>query len=337
MNLNERIAALSLWGNALKEKLESADSQLEDLIHLANAKNGWFEQDNVRYALRQLIEMLDEQALKIWAEEEKVVDIEPLNQVGLIMAGNLPLVGFHDVLCVLISGNRALVKQSSKDTVLWPYLINELGKASEHLANRIELTEGMMKSADAFIATGSDNSAKYFEHYFAKFPNIIRKNRTSVAVLDGTENEQQLMELGADVLRYFGLGCRNVTKLFVPKGYDFDSFFKALMPWSHVVNNAKYFNNYQYNRTVFLLNSETFLDNDFVIIKEEQSLFSPVGVIHYEFYENDDELDARLTAEASNIQTRVGYKGIPFGTTQQPKLTDYADGVNALEFLTSLA
>ena len=337
MNLNERISALSLWGIKLKGKLESADSQLEDLIQLANAKNGWFEQENVRYALTQLLEMLNKEALRSWAMKEKISDFEPQKQVGLIMAGNLPLVGFHDVLCVLISGNRALVKQSSKDTVLWPFLIDELCTVSEPLANRIELTEGMMKSADAFIATGSDNSAKYFEHYFAKFPNIIRKNRTSVAVLDGSENDQQLMALGADVLRYFGLGCRNVTKLFVPNGYNFDSFFKAIMPWSHIMNNAKYFNNYQYNRTVFLLNSETFLDNDFVIIKEDESLFSPVGVVHYEFYNDEDELDARLTQEETNIQTRVGYKGIPFGTTQQPQLTDYADGVNALAFLTSLA
>ena len=256
------------------------------------------------------------------------------------MAGNIPLVGFHDFLSVLISGHSVLVKQSSNDKNLLPFLAKYLEYIEPELKGKITFTEQKLDNFDAVIATGSNNTARYFEYYFKDKPSIIRKNRNSVAVITGNESEQDFENLSEDVFRYFGLGCRSVSKLFVPKGYDFDTFFKGMYNQQEIINNAKYANNYDYNKAVYLMSEFDILENGFLMIKEDESYASPIASVFYEYYENTDDLKIKLWEEREKIQCVVA-KGfieneIAFGQTQHPQLWDYADGVNTLEFLSKI-
>ena len=259
------------------------------------------------------------------------------------MAGNIPLVGFHDFLCGFISGHKLLIKLSSKDEILLNHLIKILQEWEPLLKEEIKTTE-LLKGCDAYIATGSNNSARYFEEYFGQYPNIIRKNRNSVAILTGDESEEQLKALGEDIFRYYGLGCRNVSKLLVPEGYNFDAFFKAIYSWSDVMNDAKYANNYDYNKAVYLMSLFDLLENGFLMLKEDESYGSPIATLFYEKYESKESLDLKLSQDADKIQCIVGddknLQGftslIPFGKTQKPNLQDYADGVDTIAFLVSI-
>jgi hypothetical protein len=246
-------------------------------------------------------------------------------------------VGFHDFLSVLISGHHVLVKTSSNDQHLLPFLANYLIAVEPDLKNKIKFVEGKLEDFDAVIATGSNNTARYFEYYFKDKPSIIRKSRNSVAVLNGQETTVQLVALGDDIFRYFGLGCRNVSKLFVPKGYDFTAFFEAIFEYQDVINYEKYANNYDYNKAVFLMSNFKLLDNGFLTIKEDSSHASPISSVFYEYYDNLKEVENRLSADQDSIQcvvsTNLVKNSIPFGTTQKPKLWDYADGIDTLEFL----
>ncbi len=253
------------------------------------------------------------------------------------MAGNIPLVGFHDFLSVLISGHKVLVKQSSNDKQLLPVIAGFLMNIAPEFENRIRFTEERLTDFDAVIATGSNNTAGYFEYYFKGKPNIIRKNRNSVAILTGKESKEELEALGEDVFRYFGLGCRNVSKLYVPKEYDFESFFKAMYPWHTLLNSAKYANNYDYNKAVYLMSEFKLLENGFLILKEDESFGSPIATLFYEEYEDKKELQEKLEQNKENLQCVVGTKAdVDFGQTQHPKLWDYADGVDTLKFLEKL-
>ena len=310
-----------------------------NLIELSQSHNGWFTPEQVLHSIQSWARALTEDNLNQWLSNYDFSKIEP-KKVGLILAGNIPLVGFHDFLSVLISGHNVLVKTSSNDQHLLKFLAKYLIAIQPELNSKITFVEGKLEGFDAVIATGSNNTARYFEYYFKDKPSIIRKNRNSVAVLDGTETFEDLVGLGEDIFRYFGLGCRNVSKLFVPKGYNFDNFFKAMYEYRDVIQYEKYANNYDYNKAVFLMSNFQLLDNEFLTIKEDVSYASPISSVFYEFYENLEEITTRLNADAEQIQCVVSKNLIPnsvaFGQTQQPRLWDYADNVDTLAFLNSL-
>lgn len=357
MEFKDTIEAFSRLGTFLVEiagKKKTAGSfssscfeKFDGIILQSFYQNGWFTEKNVRYALRSLGDALKKESIKKWLSPYPEINKLPRNKqgrpatVGVIMAGNIPVVGFHDLSCVLISGNNFKGKLSSADRLLLPAIAEVLTDIEPRFRERISFTENKLENCDAIIATGSNNSAKYFEYYFSKYPHIIRKNRNSVAVLGGNETKDELKKLGNDIFSYFGLGCRNVSKLFVPAGYDFNDFFAAIYDHKTVLENNKYANNYEYNRTIYLMNNSKLLDNNFVLLKEDNSLHSPVAVVNFEYYSSEEKLSERLRLEEENIQCIVSSSknipaAIPFGKTQQPSLWDYADGVDTLRFLIDL-
>jgi hypothetical protein len=269
------------------------------------------------------------------------VESEKIKNIGLIMAGNIPLAGFHDLICVLLSGNRALVKLSGDDEHLPKCICEILISIEPEFKNQIHFADGQLREMDAVIATGSSNSSRYFDYYFGKYPHIIRKNRNSAAVLSGSEKPEEIHRLGQDVFQYFGLGCRSVSKLFVPAGFDFDPFFTGIFGFKDIINHNKYANNYEYNKTVYLMQGIPLLENGFLLLKEDIGMSSPVAVLFYEYYSNESELRQRLQMDAASIQCLVsGMDAVDsrtaFGQAQQPELWDYADGIDSLKFLDSL-
>jgi len=308
----------------------------EDLIKLSQSHNGWYTRENVIFAIQSWAKALTEENLDHWLSAYKLEINEPKN-VGLILAGNIPLVGFHDFLSVLISGNNVLIKTSSNDQHLLPFLAKYLIAFEPELSKKITFVEGKLEHFDAIIATGSNNTARYFEYYFKNTPSVIRKNRNSVAVVNGKETKEQLFALGEDIFRYFGLGCRNVSKLFVPKGYSFVAFFEAIFEYQDIIHYEKYANNYDYNKAVFLMSNFKLLDNGFLTIKEDYSYASPISSVFYEFYENLEDLQIKLESESEQIQCIVSNNlvknSIDFGQTQKPNLWDYADNIDTISFL----
>ncbi|WP_264536958.1 acyl-CoA reductase [Flavobacterium sp. N1736] len=312
----------------------------EKLIHLSQSHNGWYTPEQVYFAIKSWADALTEENIDKWLSDyssQFSQENKKEKKVALILAGNIPLVGFHDFLSVLITGNSALIKTSSNDQHLLPFLAKYLIAVDESLKNKITFVEGKLENFDTVIATGSNNTARYFEYYFKDKPSIIRKNRNSAAVLNGKETHEQLEALGEDIFRYFGLGCRNVSKLFVPKGYYFDAFFQAIFKYQDVIHYEKYANNYDYNKAVFLMSNFKLLDNGFLTLKEDPSYASPISSVFYEFYENIEDLQSRLTTDSEQIQCIVSNNlienSIPFGQTQNPQLWDYADNVDTITFL----
>lgn len=307
-----------------------------DLIQLSQSHNGWYTPEQVYYAIQSWANALTEENLNTWLNTYDFTNVKP-KRIALILAGNIPLVGFHDFLCVLISGHDVLIKTSSNDQHLLPFLAKYLIHIAPELENKITFTEGKLENFDAVIATGSNNTARYFEYYFKDKPSIIRKSRNSVAVLNGEETKEQLIALGEDIFRYFGLGCRNVSKLFVPKGYNFDAFFEAMFEYQDIIKYEKYANNYDYNKAVFLMSNFKLLDNGFLTIKEDSSYASPISSVFYEYYENLAEVEKKLQQDTDQIQCIVSNNliknSVTFGQTQQPKLWDYADNVDTISFL----
>lgn len=307
-----------------------------DLIELSQSHNGWFTPEQVYFSIQSWAEALTEENINQWLKPYNFSETKT-KTVGLILAGNIPLVGFHDFLSVLISGHKVMVKTSSNDQKLVPFLANYLIALEPKLEQYITFSDGKLENFDAVIATGSNNTARYFEYYFKNKPSIIRKNRNSVAIISGTESAEELADLGEDIFRYFGLGCRNVSKIFVPKNYTFDLFFNAIFKYQDIIHYEKYANNYDYNKAVFLMSNFKLLDNGFVTIKEDASYSSPISSVFYEFYEDLDELQTQLKNDADQIQCIVSKEkilnSIPFGSTQKPNLWDYADNVDTLAFL----
>ncbi len=307
------------------------------LINLSQSHNGWYTPDQVYFAINSWATALTLENLDEWLRPYDLCASNP-KTIGLILAGNIPLVGFHDFLSVFVSGHRALVKTSSNDQHLLPFLAKYMSSLAPELAEMISFTD-KLDNFDAVIATGSNNTARYFEYYFKDKPSIIRKNRNSVAVLTGEESHQQLVALGEDIFRYFGLGCRNVSKLFVPRHYNFDAFFNAMYEYRNVIEYVKYANNYDYNKAVFLMSNYKMLDNGFMTIKEDQSYSSPISSVFYEFYDKLAEVNARLKTDKDQIQcvvSAVADDAILFGEAQKPKLWDYADNVDTIAFLQNL-
>lgn len=333
----ELFASKSVWpGHSCGSTEEEFNAFDAALVH-AHVRNGWFTEEQVRFAAKGLSMILEAQALETWLAHYPALNgSHAPKTVGIIMAGNIPFVGFHDLLCVLLCGHHAKVKVASDDAGLTPALIQLLACFSPGMAAQVEVPNGKLGDVDAIIATGSDNTARYFEHYFGHLPRIVRKNRTSVAVLDGSESEAELAALGEDVFRYFGLGCRNVGKVFIPQDFDRDRLFGALFPWKEIINHNKYANNYDYNKAVWLLDRAPIVENGFLIVKEEKALNSPVAALYYERYADASTLEARLKEEEGRLQCIVGHGHIPFGEAQYPGPGEYADNVDTLEFLLGL-
>ena len=275
-----------------------------DLVKLSQSHNGWYTPENVFYAINSWSEALVEDNLNLWLSKYSFDDINT-KSVGIILAGNIPLVGFHDFLSVLISGHKVLIKTSTNDQKLLPFLVKYLISINENFKNHITFVDGKLENYDAIIATGSNNTARYFEYYFKDKPSIIRKSRNSVAVLNGSESKEQMIALGEDIFRYFGLGCRNVSKLFIPRNYNFDQFFNGMFPYQNVIKYEKYANNYDYNKAVFLMSNFALLDNEFLTIKEDTSYASPIASVFYEYYDDFEVLKSKLSAEKDQIQCIV--------------------------------
>lgn len=361
--LNDRISAFAKAGSVLSSYLsnntESAEaanwfSVIDEALYKAESKNSWFTQDNLRFALQDWSQALQQESLEKWLKDYPIEEQESVKKVAIIAAGNIPLVGFHDVLCVLIAGHHALIKISSNDNILIPLLLKIAGSFYEPLQQHITYTEGKLENYDAVIATGSDNTSRYFEHYFGKVPHIIRKNRNSIAVLTGHETVTDMEALSEDVFRYFGLGCRSVSHLKVPKEFNFDIFFNGMYSKKDLIKNPKYVNNYDYNKAVYLMSEFNLLDNEFLILKEENTSYSsPIASLSYSYYDSLDELklvidahkdrlqcvvsSAETTQELSELSTLESPQYVNFGQTQHPRLYDYADGVDTINFLLTLS
>lgn len=353
MNLEQRIDAFTKLGVFFKqfstkkiEKLE--DSEFNNLffdafkmqIERAQEVNGWFTKENVLKAFESWHEALSNKNLITWTSAYNFNKNTSPKTIAIIMAGNIPLVGFHDFLSVLITGNKALVKLSSNDQYFLPLIAKYLTHYNPYFKDKIEFSSENLTNFDAVIATGSNNTARYFEHYFGKYPHIIRQNRNSVAILTGKESKEELEALGEDIFQYFGLGCRSVSKLFVPKNYNFDLLFNALYKFNNIINYKKYEHNYDYNKAVYIMSQFNILENGFVMLKEDTKYASPIATLFYEYYNNFNSLLQHLASKSEQIQCIACNENvvdfIKFGKTQHPKLWNYADNVDTIDFLLKL-
>jgi hypothetical protein len=331
MNLAERITLLVKLGKYLMEDSE----ELKPVKQKAFEKNKWFTEEFIDYSFKNIAtHFLDNEKLTGWVKHYHIDDNIQPQKIGIVMAGNIPLVGFHDFLCVFITGHSQFIKLSDKDEVLMEHLIDKLQEWNPKVAAVVR-TSPLLKDCDAYIATGSNNSARYFQSYFGKYPSIIRSNKTSLAVLTGKETLGELICFADDVFIYFGLGCRNVSKIFVPKDYSFEMLLNAFKKYNYFSDLTKYRNNYDYNLALFIMNNKFYMSNECIILSENESVFSPVSVLNYSFYEDEKRAFNELESN-QNIQCIIGNNHVPFGKSQEPGLFDYADGIDTIQFLLSL-
>jgi len=326
---------LKRWTNKSAE-LNALQNDLLEYYHHSIYYNPWFTKENVLFALKDWANALQKEKLQEWLSEYNLVHKKNQKTIGVVMAGNLPLVGYHDYLCIIISGHKVMAKLSSDDAFLLPLLHKIVSLIEPKLLDKAEFTKNKLKDFDAIIATGSDNTSRYFEYYFGKYPHIIRKNRSGVAILNGKESDKQLHELSVDLTAYFGLGCRSISKLYVPKAYEFRSLFENLDNVKHIAQHHKFFNNYEYNKAIFLVNKVAHRDIGFLLFTEEVAMSSPISVVYYEEYEDSALLEQQLQMRKTEIQCIIGAEHIAFGQSQHPNLNDYADGVDVLAFLENL-
>ncbi len=338
MDIEERIKSFADLGeilsNALKGNHFIYGEEINDLIARQYILNPWFTSENVRLALNAIAAELSSENLIKWTRNYPLLKKnKPPVKAGVIMAGNIPLAGFHDYLSVLISGNNIIAKTSSKDYELIVKISSILCDINPEFTHKIEFTNGPLLNFDLIIATGSNNSSRYFESYFGKYRNIIRKNRNSVAILTGSETAEELRALGDDIFSYFGLGCRNVSKIFLPEGYDLSNLTQNWGTFASIINHEKYANNYDFNKAVYLVNKEVFHDTGYILLKENVALSSPVSVLYFEYYRSKNDAEQQIKNLMENIQCIVGSDFIPFGKAQFPYLWDYADGIDTIDFL----
>ncbi|MDT8346321.1 MAG: acyl-CoA reductase [Flavobacteriaceae bacterium] len=324
--------------------ISSIEQQFYESMYKASYKNPWFDRDNIAFALKTWSALLTEDKLNKWLSTYRLPTKKTDKCVAVISAGNIPLVGFHDLLCVLACGHHALLKPSSNDT-LSKSVIDLLVHINPNLKNRIQITDGPLKNFQAIIATGSDNTARYFEYYFGNKPHVFRKNRNSVAVIDSNTDDAALERLGEDIFRYYGLGCRSISSLFLPKGFNLDRIFKAIFKWRHVVQHHKYANNYDYYKATYLVSNLPILENGFVLFREEPSFASPIAVVHYSYYQSSDEVFKYIEEHRESLQCiavddcnksildALNPLLVNFGNTQQPQLDDYADHIDTVDYL----
>jgi len=343
MNINRRIQLISDIGEFLKNYLdENYDNnnddklvEFKDVITKAQSKNPWFTDANIKFNLTYWSKKLTKHNLNKWLSKYNLNNTSRKN-IAIIMAGNIPLVGFHDFICVFLSGHNSIIKLSNSDNCIIPFLTDLMKLPSE----RIVYSDSFLKDYDGVIATGSDNTSRYFDYYFKNKRSIIRKNRNSIAILNGEESDDDLKSLSQDIFTYFGLGCRNVSKLYVPKNYNFDLFFNSIFCYKELINNHKYANNYDYNKAIYLMSEYKFLDNGFFIVKEGNEMHSPISTINFEYYDNVSILKEKIYLEDDNIQcivSNIEFKGkVNFGETQNPSLNQYADNIDVMRFLLTI-
>jgi len=350
MDLQERIESFSELGRFINEYLTCPDCQqkdqflsLEGAIRKAEEENPWFTRSNILYALAEIARTLDKEYLEHWLSSYPERDLNPgtSKSVGVIMAGNIPLVGFHDFISVLISGNIFIGKNSQRDKVLLKTLAEILTRINPGFSSRLGFTDGILPACDGFIATGSNNSQRYFDYYFGKWPHIFRKHRNGAAALSGTETPGQLEQLSDDIFLFFGLGCRNVAKIFIPSGWDFTPLFSAMTKYSFVADHHKYANNYTYYKAALQMNKIPHIDTGFLLLRQDPSISSPTAMLYYDWYDTRDDLNRKLLVHKDNLQCIVSgmtlaHQAVPFGSSQKPDLWEYADDVDTLKFLFNL-
>ena len=328
MDLEHRIDIMVRLG----EYMQNDNEIFKSVKQKAQAENPWFTQEFIDLAIDNIANsFLQKDKLEEWVKNYRVQNNSTAKNVGIVMAGNIPLVGFHDMLCVFLSGHNAVIKPSSKDEILIKHLVQKMIEWDERMAQKISFAF-QLKGCDAYIATGSNNSARYFEYYFSKYPSVIRRNRTSVAVIDNTETKQELEKLADDIKMYFGLGCRSITKLYVPQEYDFIPLLNALKKYDYFSDFHKYRHNYDYQLALLMLNRRFYMNNGSVLLTEDASSFSPIARVNYEYYTDKNSLNERLKSD-DGIQCIVGHNFLNFGLSQSPKLNDYADGIDTMKFL----
>ncbi len=349
MKLEQRINAFVQLGNFLEEFVSANEwkdyakgvsktdfDEMNECIQKLHFYNGWFTEESVRKSIKGIRSWLTEKELNRFCANYKIKE-ESNKTIAIIAAGNIPLVGFHDILCSLLAGHHVVIKLSSDDNKLLPLILKYLVHIEPEFYSRIRISDGKLNDYHAVIATGSDNTNRYFETYFSKYPHIFRGNRTSVAVLDGSETAEELKLLGYDIFDFYGLGCRNISKVLIPKGYDINKLFGALYDFKEIVNHNKYGNNYDYNKAILLLDQvPDLLENGFLILQKTKELHSPLAVLYYDEYENKEEVEAFLKLHESKIQCKVGKGYLDFGKAQQPTIDDFADNVDTMAFLVKL-
>ena len=343
-DFKERLIAFSELGTLFKENVDKKenkkfpewDTVLEKTLIESHSYNSWFTIDNLKLSLKNWSNSLQENIISDWLSKYNIED-KSSKKIAIIMAGNIPAVGFHDLLCSLLLNFNCIVKLSSEDKLLIPFIVKFLESRNEKLKNKVTFESEKLKDFDGVIATGNNNSHRYFDYYFSKYPNLLRKTRHSIAVLDGKESDNDLSELSNDIFNYFGLGCRSVSKVFIPYGYDLDLLFNAFFRHKEVVNHNKYVNNFDYNKAVYLMSKEKFIENGFIILKEESKLGSPIGCLFYEFYNDKKEITKLINNNSDSIQCVVSNinfnTNIKFGKTQCPNISDYADNNDTIKFL----
>jgi len=343
-DFKERLIAFSELGTLFKENVDKKenkkfpewDTVLEKTLIESHSYNSWFTIDNLKLSLKNWSNSLQENIISDWLSKYNIED-KSSKKIAIIMAGNIPAVGFHDLLCSLLLNFDCIVKLSSEDRLLIPFIVKFLESRNEKLKNKVTFESEKLKDFDGVIATGNNNSHRYFDYYFSKYPNLLRKTRHSIAVLDGKESDNDLSELSNDIFNYFGLGCRSVSKVFIPYGYDLDLLFNAFFRHKEVVNHNKYVNNFDYNKAVYLMSKEKFIENGFIILKEESKLGSPIGCLFYEFYNDKKEITKLINNNSDSIQCVVSNinfnTNIKFGQTQCPNINDYADNNDTIKFL----
>ena len=347
MDLNKRVELISKIGilfrnyinNNINQNNKDSISKLKYAINNSKQNNSWFTYENINFCLNHWSNILNKKSINKWISNYNIQEIQPKN-IAIIMAGNIPLVGLHDFICVFLSGNKSIIKLSSNDKYLTNFIIDYISSLDKNVSKIVEINNSFLDNYYAVIATGSNNTSRYFEYYFKNCKSIIRKNRNSIAIISGNESKNELLELSRDIFTYFGLGCRSVSKLYVPVNYNFDLLFEALYDYKDLINNHKYINNYDYNKAVYLMSEYKFLDNGYFILRESHELSSPIATVNYETYKNVDKLKIKLSEISNNIQCVVTNmkmdNTIKFGETQTPKLNQYADNLDVVDFLLTI-
>ena len=345
MNLNNRITLFVKLGrffsDYINNNLESLErNKFDKAINESILNNSFFSKKNILKSLLSWSNVLTKKSIDNFLSNYLIKIKKREKKIAIIMAGNIPLVGFHDFFCVIISGNFAIIKLSSKDSHLFKFILSFLVKENPDFSTKFDIVENKLQIFDAVIATGNNISANQFELYFKKYPKIIRKNRHSIAILNGNETKKEIELLANDIFYYYGLGCRNVSKIFIPNNYNLDILFKSFVLWNEVINKNSYSNNYNYYRAIYLLNKEVFFDNGFVLLKESEKIGSPVGTIYFEYYKSDNQIKEMIKKNNEKIQCIVSNNNYPktikFGETQMPNLNDFADDIDTFNFLLKL-
>ncbi len=345
MNLNNRITLFVKLGrffsDYINNNLESLEkNKFDKAINESILHNSFFSKKNILKSLLSWSNVLTKKSIDDFLSNYLIKNKKREKKIAIIMAGNIPLVGFHDFFCVIISGNFAVIKLSSKDSHLFKFILSFLVKENPDFDTKFDVVESKLEIFDAVIATGNNISANQFELYFKKYPKIIRRNRHSIAILNGNETKKEIELLANDIFYYYGLGCRNVSKIFIPNNYNLDILFKSFVLWDEVINKNSYANNYNYYRAIYLLNKEVFFDNGFVLLKESEKIGSPVGTIYFEYYKSDNQIKEMIKKNNEKIQCIVSNNNYPktikFGETQMPNLNDFADDIDTFNFLLKL-